>query len=324
MDIKKILFLTPSDLGEIVLTTPVFRKLHSEFPDAVIDVITNFRGKEIFSFHDAVGDVIATSNSRSLKDRMKRFFMLRARKYDAVVDMKKSFMARFLGARNYNVFHKHSAKDVHRVKQYLSCLEGLVKDPYDSCSFYLPMTSMHEKKIAKLLKGKNAITKLAISPSLSGSDRSWDTDKLTSLIGRIRKDMDCHVYLTGNNMSEKMSDGAGISGDENITVLPDRASVPELYGLYKNMDIVVCCNSAHLHIASASGVPTVALLGTADGRVYGPLSEKNVVVRQKKRRSGPGEAESASKGVFSVEDIEVSDVFCAVKTVLDKRKNERS
>ena len=45
---KKILVITLSNLGDVVLTLPVFRALYESFPNAQIDVIVGSSAKCVF------------------------------------------------------------------------------------------------------------------------------------------------------------------------------------------------------------------------------------------------------------------------------------
>jgi len=47
--VKKILFITLSNIGDAILTTPVLEYLHQKYPKAKIDIVGDFRSKEIFN-----------------------------------------------------------------------------------------------------------------------------------------------------------------------------------------------------------------------------------------------------------------------------------
>ncbi|MBU1894838.1 MAG: hypothetical protein KJ983_03380, partial [Candidatus Omnitrophica bacterium] len=66
--VKLILFITLNNLGDIVLTTPVFNELCREFPSALIDVVTGAPGREIFISHPAVREVAVHGKRKSLLD----------------------------------------------------------------------------------------------------------------------------------------------------------------------------------------------------------------------------------------------------------------
>ena len=56
--IKRILLITLTNVGDIILTTPVIRTLKKEFPASRLDVIVGPKGREIFEFDPAVFKLI--------------------------------------------------------------------------------------------------------------------------------------------------------------------------------------------------------------------------------------------------------------------------
>ena len=46
---KKILFITLSNIGDAILTTPVLEYLHQMHPKAKIDIVGDLRSQELFS-----------------------------------------------------------------------------------------------------------------------------------------------------------------------------------------------------------------------------------------------------------------------------------
>ena len=76
--INRILLISLSNLGDIILTTPVLERLSSEYPNAEIDVVTSSAGVDIFGPHPRVVKVIEYRKARSLSDRLKFVNDLRA------------------------------------------------------------------------------------------------------------------------------------------------------------------------------------------------------------------------------------------------------
>ncbi len=118
-EMKKILFITLSNLGDIILTTPTFIALHKEFPEARIDVLTGSPGGAVFRGHPAVGDIIVHKKKRSISERITELKNIRKKKYDIVVDLKNSFVPHLSGAKYRSSFFT-PAKDIHKKEEHLS------------------------------------------------------------------------------------------------------------------------------------------------------------------------------------------------------------
>ena len=45
---KKILFIGLSCVGDVVMTSPILGILHEKFPNAIIDVVADYRSKNLY------------------------------------------------------------------------------------------------------------------------------------------------------------------------------------------------------------------------------------------------------------------------------------
>ena len=49
-NVKKILFITLSNIGDVILTTPTLEALHFKFPNATFDIVGDKRSKILFKY----------------------------------------------------------------------------------------------------------------------------------------------------------------------------------------------------------------------------------------------------------------------------------
>src|SRR3989338_8608767 len=99
-NIRKILFITLSNIGDTVLTLPVLSALKDNFPNAVIDVVVGPRPEQVFKKDPRVNRVFVYDKHAGLKDKMGFIQKLRAEKYDLAIDMKTSLFPFLIGAKN--------------------------------------------------------------------------------------------------------------------------------------------------------------------------------------------------------------------------------
>jgi len=105
--------------------------------------------------------------------------------------------------------------------------------------------------------------------------------------------------------------------NEKALNLCGKTTIGELACLMDRCDLVITNDSAPLHIASAVNSPSLALFGPSDEKKYGPLSDKNIVVKTSPRcrpcekalcHAGPEEG--------CMPEIEVEEVFNAARRLL--------
>jgi ADP-heptose:LPS heptosyltransferase len=86
--IKRILVITLSNLGDIILTTPVVATLAKEFPDARIDVMVGPSGVEVFEKDPSIFKVIVYDKHLPISAKRRMQIKLKRLQYDLVVDLK--------------------------------------------------------------------------------------------------------------------------------------------------------------------------------------------------------------------------------------------
>jgi len=88
----------------------------------------------------------------------------------------------------------------------------------------------------------------------------------------------------------------------------------DLAALYGKASLLVTTDSGPMHIAAAVGTPVVALFGPTDPVRTGPYGEKHIVIRKDLACSPCFKKDCPTRQCL--EEVEVEDVFAAVKHIL--------
>jgi len=322
--VKSILLVSLSNLGDMVLTTPVFMKLAGEFPDAVIDVFCGAPGGEIFSRHPAVREVIIARFHRSAVKRLKNLIYLRNRHYDLVVDLKKTLLPLFVGAAfhppvfSFSGYSRVSGikKTFHKKEEHLRALRSLGINT-DDADFFVPVTMSDCRAVDDLLKGPGGGDIVLLNPGAKSHLKRWGAGKYAELADRLTGELGCRIMIAGNE------DDKGVIGDlldsVNVPVenIGSRTTIGELMELMRRVSLVITNDSAPLHMASAVNAPTVAIFGPTDERKYGPLADKNRVIKPSIKCRPCGKALcSIGPDEGCISRITVGEVFNAAKEIL--------
>lgn len=291
--IHTILLITLSNLGDIILTTPVLEKLHDEFPSARIDVISGGPGREVFGEHPSVRDVMVNVKREPLRVRLRRVMELRARKYDLVVDLKNTAMPFVLGTR----FRTSAAlagrrapvsgrgargagfEHGHKVYEHLSRLMPLGIDVTGAPRFFIPVKKK-EKDLVDRVFGEHPGKKIVVmNPGAKSHLKRWDGANFALLADRLTNELECRVYVVGNEDDRETLERFFSLLKVNVTDLSCRTTLGALSELMRRSAAVVTNDSAPLHVASAVNAPTVAIFGPTDEKKYGPLAAKRAVLK---------------------------------------------
>ena len=86
--VNRILVITLSNVGDVILTTPVIATLKKEFPGSRIDVMVGPRGKAVFEKDPFVFKLIIYDKHMPLIAKRRLQLKLKKLRYDLVVDLR--------------------------------------------------------------------------------------------------------------------------------------------------------------------------------------------------------------------------------------------
>jgi len=289
-NIGKILFITLSNVGDVILTLPVLSALKDNFPDASIDVVVGPRPEEVFKKDPRVSKVFIYNKAAALKDKMRFIKTLKAERYDLAIDMKTSLLPFIIGARYRTsmIICREQAcllptKLKHKRLIHLDKLKSLGIKYKEQKNIHIDEGSRN--KIDKTLKDngvKDTDTLIGMSPGSRSHLKQWKKQGFIDVIIGIIKTPQYKVILTGDadesGLSKEIT--SAINQPGFIIDLTGKTSLSELFALIERFGLLLTCDSASLHIASDLGVRVAAIFGPTDPMEYGPRGNKDIVIRK--------------------------------------------
>jgi ADP-heptose:LPS heptosyltransferase len=283
-NIHKILFITLSNVGDVILTLPVLSALKDNFPDAFIDVVVGPRPEEVFKKDPRVRKVFIYNKRAALKDKMRFIKRLKAQRYDLAIDMKKSLLPALIAAKNRTgLFPMLKSKIRHKRLIHLETLRPFGIKHKEQRSIHIDDES--KNNIGKALKDsgvKDTDTLIGISPGSRSHLKQWKKQGFIDVINGIIKNPQYKVILTGDASESGLSREitSAVNQPGSIIDLTGKTSLSELFALIERLNLLLTCDSAGMHIASDLGVRVAAIFGPTDPREYGPRGDKDIVIRK--------------------------------------------
>jgi ADP-heptose:LPS heptosyltransferase len=105
--------------------------------------------------------------------------------------------------------------------------------------------------------------------------RRWPTRRF-GLVARRLVDAGAVVAVTGGRGEAALAREVAEAAERDVWDLSGRLDLRELVALLARARVLVSNDSGPVHLASALGVPVVALFGPNSPALYGPLSEGSV------------------------------------------------
>ena len=327
--INKILFITLSNIGDVILTLPALDALRQRYPEAKITVISGPRPKEIFEDNPKINRLIIYDKHTSLGQNFRLFNSLKKEHFDLVVDLRNTFFGLFLPAKHKTSPFKFIPKAIkHMSQRHLYRLpiidsrpltpdSQLLTDKLKRDSLYIRPED--EEYINAILK-ENGIAPqdkiIVIAPGARSHIKRWSADKFLSLIPKLEQEFGAKIVLAGDKEDSAITQYILKNTGSPVADLAGKTSITELACLLKNSSCLITNDSAVLHLASYLDVPVAAIFGPTDETKYGPWSEKSVVVKKDIHCRPCAKAQCRYESLACMQVIRTEDVLRAVRDLL--------
>jgi heptosyltransferase-2 len=303
---NKILVMEYWNLGDIVMLTPFLRSLRIQYPKAIITLLTCPKAAPLLEQQGLVNQVVAVRvpwaehysrwrkyNPFSLQwlgmVRMVRF--LRAQRFDlaftARADIRENFilcLSRVARRVGYgfggggflltdtvipDVQHPHLSSRWLRLLEHVGKLP-LVRQPS------LRIASEDEQTAQQLLAERGLHGPgflVAIHPGARSATRQWGEENFVALAQQLQAQFPIKMVWFEDPIRTPSAHRGNV---HHPLSLPLR----QFMAVLSRCGLLVCNDSGPMHIATALGVPVVAVFGPTEQAWFGPLGEENRVVSQ--------------------------------------------
>ena len=305
--IRKILIIRLDRIGDMVITTPIFRALKEKWHDAQITVLTNPVNKNIVINNPFIDYILVYDREnmhKSFNSRLTFFRSIREGKFDLVVDpyldyeLKTSFITRFVGNKfrlgfefagreifyniryNPNVFPVSTEKK-HMIDYDLDLLTYIgIETQKRQPEIFL---STDEKENATKLLKKNGVNPenrfIGMHPGGHYESQRWPIKNFAAISDYLITSYGIKVILfAGRDEEQLMSEFRDYAVKTPIFL--EDLSLREFMSTLSHCSLFLCNNSGPLHIATALNIPTVSTMGPTIPYHWWPYGKDHIVLRK--------------------------------------------
>ena len=307
--VKKILVIKMSSLGDIVHTLPVLPLLKERFPEVEISWLVEKGHQPLLLQNPFIDSLITVDTLRwrkkplslsTYRELFSAIKELRRGRFDLAIDFQgliKSGLLAFLsgvplrlgfGKNNLrepwsSIFLNRSrpsaAQEIHVIDKNLGLLKPLGIDS-SRVEFPLAVSEDAERYVTESLRALKLTEFVIINPGGGWRSKRWSPEKYASLADMIIDRVGYQILLTwgpgerelAREIASRMKSSSAISFSTDI---------PQLIALIKRAKLLVGGDSAPLHLAVACGIPAVGIYGPSDPDRNGPYNTADIVIRRK-------------------------------------------
>jgi heptosyltransferase-3 len=283
-----ILFVTATRIGDAVLSTGLLSYLIDRYPTAWLTIAAGPVAAPLFEAVPRLERLEVIEKRRWSAHWLPFYAAVANRRWDLVVDLRGSALAWLLRAGERKVMAKGDACE-HRVHQ-LARLFRL--DPPPSPQLW---TAPHHERAAAALIPPGAPV-LAIGPAANWRGKEWRAERFAALAHRLTA---TDGLLPGGRAVVLAAAHERRQAEPLLAAIPPHRQI-DLVGkvdlltaaaVLRRCALFIGNDTGLMHIAAASGTPTLGLFGPSPGGQYAPWGHRTALVRSADRPEtmfGPG------------------------------------
>jgi len=269
-----ILFVTATRIGDAVLSTGLLAYLIERHPNARLTIAAGPVAAPLFAAVPGAERVITLRKQPFSAHWLALWRAVAARRWDIVVDLRGSAFAWLVRARRRYVMAKGDERE-HRVRQ-LARLFDL--DPPPSPRLWL--SPAHERAAEALVPPGSPV--LAIGPAANWRGKQWRAERFATLAQRLTAP---EGPLPGARVAVLAATHERAQADPLFAAIPERRTI-DLIGVdlltagaaLRRAAMFVGNDTGLMHIAAASGTPTLGLFGPSPIEQYAPWGDHTATV----------------------------------------------
>jgi heptosyltransferase III len=271
----KILFVTATRIGDAVLSTGVLGYLLDRHLDARITIAAGPAAVPLFEAVPGLERIVALAKRRWSLHWLALYRDVATTRWDLVVDLRGSALAYLLRARRRRVMAKGDAGE-HRVRQ-LARLFALDPPPAPR----LWTAPRHEQAAAELVPPGGPV--LVIGPAANWRGKQWRAERFAELALRLTGPT---AALSGARVAVLAAAHERAQAAPVLAALPaarridlvGRTDLLTAAAVLRRAQLFVGNDTGIMHIAAATGTPTLGLFGPSLPEQYAPWGPRTAGV----------------------------------------------
>jgi len=263
---KKFLFITLSNIGDAIMTTPVLEYVHKKNPNFLVDIVCDRKSIEVFENCPYVDRIYLKEKAKGILGVFKLIKNLRKNNYEIAIDLRTDFMLFFIKSKKK--FFKLKNLKLHSVeKHFLSIRQDLRLIP--ELKLWIPKKNMTK---VKNIIGPSKKRILALGVGANSEHKIWPIENYLKLINFLKNKLD-FIVLLGNKFDKPAADIFMEKSNVNSINLCGTLNLMESAAFIKASDYFIGSDSGLGHIAAAVKTESFTLFAKEDPNRYRPWSK---------------------------------------------------
>ncbi len=289
-NVRRILLSRLRFMGDVILTTPLIRRLKEVFPEAQLSYLTQDTFTPLLWHNPHLDEAIAWPVSGSITEQWQVYYQVRQRRFDLAIDLfgnpRTALMTWLTGApirvggdfrgrgKLYNVRVPAPTTELNAIDFHWRSLEALGIDKGDNRTEIF-CTEEEEKWARNFLEQMSldmARPLVGLHPGATWPNKRWPEKYFAELAQRL-VEQNVQVLITQGPGEEPIASEVmrqialrKSTGAVSLPVL----NLRQLASVQKQIQVFVSNDCGVMHLAVAAGTPTIGLFGPSQPHIWFP------------------------------------------------------
>jgi lipopolysaccharide heptosyltransferase II len=323
----RILIRASNWLGDAVMTVPAVRAIKRGRPDAHVTILTQGKLADFWKSVPEVDDVLAIAKDESVFDVARKLrgkfevAILFPNSLRTALEVWLAGIPRRVGYPGHRrawllnqIFIPKQKTPVprpkHQVNHYLALADFIgaeVKEVAPITNHPSPITN-HQRPTIGLCAGAEY-----------GPAKRWLPERFAEVVQTIRTRTGAEWKLFGVEGDVPIADAILMAAGGPLTYLVGQTTLAQLIAELRTCDLLLSNDTGTMHLAAHLGVPTVALFGSTEPALTGPLGEGHRILRHHVECS-PCFLRECPRDFRCMKAITADEAVAAVESALNEMK----
>ncbi len=282
-EINKILVISLTNIGDVVLTFPVIDILREDFPSVKLSVVIGPKAESLLCNNPHLEKVYIFNKHQSPLKTLSWVLGLRREHFDLVVDLRNTAIPIMISPRYRTSCRVEKVSDLHMRKKHINHLRSIYETEKECGEQRALFISENEINYVRgLIENEIGLDQkyAIVAPGAADFTKRWPEENFAYICDQLNeKDHIKTVFVGGEDDRKvaqrinKLMEGEGVN-------LCGRTNLPQLAQLLKHCLFALVNDSAPMHLASYLNVSVLALFGPSNPKKYGPWSANSQMIKK--------------------------------------------
>ncbi|HBG60338.1 MAG: hypothetical protein A2Y03_02140 [Omnitrophica WOR_2 bacterium GWF2_38_59] len=279
--IKKILVVSLTNIGDVVLTFPTIDILIRDFPEAEISVVVGPRAESVICANPRFKKIYVYNKKDSILKQGAWVLELIKQRFDLLIDLRNTALPVLISPKYHTSIFKTRSDGMHMKDKHLKCLSSVYEfEPVEAPKKSLFISDEDKSCVVDLRYDEIGDDDyVVVAPSSASDSKRWSNEGFAKVADHVVNNCNMKVVFVGDHKDREAAREIAKIMEHDLVNLCGRTNLVQLAELLLHCRFAVVNDSAPMHLASYMDIPVLALFGPTQVEKYGPWGKNGYSLR---------------------------------------------